>query len=292
MSVDRGEALSHTASPTRRWLLIEQPGAWGVDAARESGLDPELGGAAAKEMTSKHGRMLLIRRPARQRAGAAQGVRRWLAFDSTWSEGFVRGGTFDDDDEVVDLARAMNAPGSEALGASRPGDLVLVCTHGKHDACCAEAGRDACRSLGDLGTEDLWECSHIGGDRFAGNILLLPHGMYFGRVDANAAAAFDLERRERRLLLEHYRGRATVSRYSQVAEDCVRRDTGLLGFDEVLPVSEVQLEQHHHRVTVLAGDGRVEVDVRRLDDAVSAFLTCRSERESEATAFEARIVAD
>ena len=36
--------------------------------------------------------------------------------------------------------------------------------------------------------EETWEVSHIGGDRFAGNLLVLPHGLYYGRLDPAAAA--------------------------------------------------------------------------------------------------------
>ena len=31
----------------------------------------------------------------------------------------------------------------------------------------------------------LWEASHLGGDRFAGNMVVLPRGDYFGRLDGD-----------------------------------------------------------------------------------------------------------
>ena len=31
--------------------------------------------------------------------------------------------------------------------------------------------------------EETWECSHLGGDRFAGTMVLLPHGVSYGWVD-------------------------------------------------------------------------------------------------------------
>ena len=37
--------------------------------------------------------------------------------------------------------------------------------------------------------DETWEVSHIGGDRFAGNLLVLPHGLYYGRLDPLAAIA-------------------------------------------------------------------------------------------------------
>ena len=37
--------------------------------------------------------------------------------------------------------------------------------------------------------EETWECSHLGGDRFAGTMNLLPHGLSYGRVPAGRAPA-------------------------------------------------------------------------------------------------------
>jgi hypothetical protein len=65
--------------------------------------------------------------------------------------------------------------------------LACVCTHGRHDVCCAEQGRPIARSLERSHPDVTWEISHIGGDRFAGNLLLLPHGLYYGRVTADSA---------------------------------------------------------------------------------------------------------
>ena len=82
----------------------------------------------------------------------------------------------------------------EALGAGRspglvPSDEVIlcVCTHGRHDACCAEKGRPVAAALSEAYPEEAWEVSHIGGDRFAANLLVLPHGLYYGGVDAASA---------------------------------------------------------------------------------------------------------
>ena len=37
------------------------------------------------------------------------------------------------------------------------------------------------------GPADVWECSHLGGDRFAANVLVLPHGFYYGQVPGDGA---------------------------------------------------------------------------------------------------------
>ena len=60
--------------------------------------------------------------------------------------------------------------------------MWLVCTNGKRDACCARDGVPVARALAALRPDEAWECSHLGGHRFAANVALLPEGLCFGRV--------------------------------------------------------------------------------------------------------------
>ena len=69
--------------------------------------------------------------------------------------------------------------------------------------------------------------THIGGDRFAGNLVCLPEGLYYGRVDREAAGSVLDEHLAGRLLLEHYRGRSIYTFPVQAAERSVREATGL-----------------------------------------------------------------
>ena len=62
-----------------------------------------------------------------------------------------------------------------------------MCTNGRHDVCCAERGRPLYRALAEEFPEQTWECSHIGGDRFAGNAVCFPHGVYFGWLEPQDA---------------------------------------------------------------------------------------------------------
>ena len=103
-----------------------------------------------------------------------------------------------------------------------------MCTNGRHDACCATFGRPLTRVLRQRADGDnVWECSHIGGDRFAANLVILPEGLYFGRCDDSSAEQVldDYERGE--IHLDHYRGRSALGFYEQAADFFVRRELGL-----------------------------------------------------------------
>jgi len=66
-SLARREPLIATASRVQRWMIVEQPGAWGVDALAESKLDPDTATALAETARAQGVRVLLARRRANQR---------------------------------------------------------------------------------------------------------------------------------------------------------------------------------------------------------------------------------
>src|SRR5690242_2618765 len=104
--------------------------------------------------------------------------------------------------------------------------LFCVCTHGRHDACCAERGRPVAAALAAAFPEQTWEVSHIGGDRFAGNMLALPQGLYYGRLDAESSVSVAEGHVAGRLDLDHLRGRSSYAMPVQYAELALRRHLG------------------------------------------------------------------
>jgi len=101
--------------------------------------------------------------------------------------------------------------------------MYCVCTHGRHDACCAERGRPVAATLTASHPQQTWEVSHVGGDRFAGNLLVLPEGLYYGRVDPASAEALVALHADGRLDLDRLRGRSSYPMPVQHAEVALRR---------------------------------------------------------------------
>jgi hypothetical protein len=67
---------------------------------------------------------------------------------------------------------------------------VLVCTHGRRDACCGTLGTRLSVSLPGLGAGvHVWRTSHTGGHRFAPTALLLPEGTAWAYLDADTLTA-------------------------------------------------------------------------------------------------------
>lgn len=267
-SAQRAEPLFGTASTVSRWLLVEQPGPWGPSSFPESRLDPRVRESLLRQARTLGARPLLVRRHG-SGAGTEDGARSVFVVDS-------RPGA----ERVLHRTLASTAeldPIPLGAGWRRiEGPLFLVCTHGRHDACCAMRGRPVAAALEALDPERTWECSHLGGDRFASNTLLLPHGLYYGRLDGDTAPAMAAATRDGQVLPEFLRGRSSLSQPAQAAQHYAHAELGRTGLDDLLPVAEAELEPGTHRVVLRDAAGEAVVTVRRTRDGLAEQLTCHA----------------
>jgi hypothetical protein len=269
-SIEAEEPWAGTASTVRRFLLVEESGPWGIDALHDSRL-PE----AVKQHLRGIGdhqriRPLLVRRCAG--ATPSGGVQVYLADAAS---GRLTGALLSRVDDLLALD----------IHAMQPvdGPLFLACTHGRHDACCAELGRPLAAALTRADPGRTWEVSHIGGDRFAPNVLVLPQGLYYGRLDPEQAAGFVATHLAGRVDVAHLRGRSTYSFPVQAAEVGVRRHTAEDRLDAVHLIGTGRDGDDRVVDLEVAGD-RWRVRVRPVTQP-AARLTCRSRSESTATAY-------
>jgi hypothetical protein len=165
--------------------------------------------------------------------------------------------------------------------------VLCVCTHGRHDACCAELGRPTATALAAALPEHTWEVSHIGGDRFAANVLVLPDGLYYGRVSAADAPRLAATHLDGRLDLDLLRGRSGFGFAVQVAEVALRREVGETRTDAVRLVSTARAGADTTVRMTVAG-APYDVVVRRTEDGPPHRLTCRATRDEPAPAYEIR----
>jgi hypothetical protein len=265
LSRENGEPLAATASRIDHWFLIEYRGLWTRDAFPGSGLSDQVKRHLREQVAAvPHGRLLFIRRPDRRRQPELVA----FAASSRAGEEILTRVAFEayEDLRGVDLR----------AGTTVAQPLFLVCTHGKHDPCCARHGRPLYETLRDeLDPDCAWQVTHIGGDRFAGNLVCLPEGLYYGRVDRRSAGSVLDEHFARRVLLDHYRGRSIYSFPVQAAERSVREATGLTGIDD-LSLEQVDWRDGTWEV-VFRAEGRshaIHVEAERGD---LTLLTCASD---------------
>jgi hypothetical protein len=253
-----------------RWLLVEDRSAWGRDAAKDLfGADVV---ARAKELRL---RLLLVRR--REGDPAADAVRRAILVDTVSHEMAIRTITSPSELSVEVAARAPIA----AFGAPMADPIFLVCTNGKRDACCALRGRALIGALGVDHAERVWECTHLGGHRFAGNLVCLPHGLVYGRVDSEDGPRLADAYLDGRLDASLLRGRSAWPVPAQVAEQVLRGRLGLDGVDD-LNLLETTVDGPRATVTLAALDGVAHRLGLRAERAAPARPTsCRADELEE-----------
>jgi hypothetical protein len=279
------EPLAGTASRVDHWLLVEYRGAWGKDAPRTSALGDDVRAHLREHIAAvPRSRLLFIRQAARR---AAPGRVVFAASSRPGAEHLTR---LEIEEEAglleLDLAAALRGDTRDGAPVHEP--LFLVCAHGRHDRCCARAGRplyDALRHAVDPAL--VWKSTHVGGDRFAGNVVVLPHGLYYGRVSPGDVPGLLATHAEGRVDLELLRGRSVLTFAEQAAEHAVRVVTGLTGIGDVH-----LLETHADGATVcrfrLPDGTTTEVEVEATRAGEPRYLTCSSDDPRQPLRFSVR----
>lgn len=257
-----GAMPAGTATHMTSWLLIEQPGPWQADALNRALADAFPSGRP-DALTARGLRPLLIRRPGRH-SKDGRALRTVFVGSgvpgSRWLERLDYAGL-----ATLDLdAVASGRPGH---GEPVTGPLLLVCTHGTKDMCCAILGRPLATALARTHPDRAWEVSHVGGDRWAGNLLVVPDGFLHGQLEPAEADLIAKAAVHGEVDPDRLRGRTSAATpWTQYAEIAVRQHTSLRGLDDVLATGERPLsvvDTDARVVTVRGGRRHYDVTVRR-----------------------------
>jgi hypothetical protein len=227
-SLAANEPLAGTASTIRRWLLVSHDGPWGRDGLLDARL-PDGVGQALRDLGRRAGwRVLLIRRNAKNAVLESGGRVACFAVDTRHAWLGRR-----DLDRIEDAA-GLDPRNRRSFGDPGSSSLFVICTHGRRDPCCAERGRPLAGAVAVAEPHATWESTHVGGDRFAGNLIAFPHGLTFGRVEPEEAAGLVRAHTEGRIApLDRYRGRSRDPVDVQAAEAALRTELGVDGIDDL-----------------------------------------------------------
>jgi hypothetical protein len=187
--------------------------------------------------------------------------------------------------ELLNLDLAAMARGvGQRIGELSREPVMFMCANAKRDACCARLGGAVARSLATGPyTDQIWECSHLGGHRFAATALLLPFGTVFGRLDLESTQVVLDEAQRGHLTLPHYRGRSALPRWHQAAEIAVRESENITAIEalDVLRVSSGGAVAWLPGIPPEPTEPTVETEVRCVDGRAWRVTVARSARLPE-----------
>jgi hypothetical protein len=213
LSQQQDDPLAGSAAHTERNLLISWPRAkWlrsmrhasdmsaelkkSLDAVAESGVRINL--IQRPGMDKHHHQIFLM--PERQRFSVERG-------------------------QLASFITALQAGRCLAKWQQPPleNDLVLCCTHGKKDKCCAKYGYQAYKALATTTAEhslpfDIWESSHLGGCRLAASIIVLPNVRKYGRITPEQALPFLKAEASNERYLPGFRGDSQLTPAQQCSQ--------------------------------------------------------------------------
>lgn len=264
-----------TADRVDAWLLLEYHPAWkaraiddgdlGADTRRW--LDDAIARAGAAGLKV---RPQLIRQPEIDR----RGIRLFVGLPDRLLQ-------FRGDDyrflQTLDLPQILEHPEvHEAVAEPH----YFVCTNGQRDVCCARFGLPVYAGLRARVGERAWQVTHLGGHRFAPNVLVLPQGVLYGRVGEDTLGGFLDAVESGVLAFDHMRGRSWLEPEAQAAEVLSRRsDLVHLGTDLADEVAVVRF------ASATAAAGELAVRVRRAPQALTVLKSCGDEAASQVTPF-------
>lgn len=264
------EPLLGTAPHAHAWLLIVHPGPWSSTAPHGL-LDPVIADELERRCQQHRVRMVAIRRATHARdAGPHICYVACGRPGRTWIERVELTGPKD----LLDLDIAASARGvPPPTGERVDGPLYAVCTHGKRDACCASHGRPVQQALSSVAPGRAWETTHLGGHRFAANVLVLPEGLLYGRIDRSNVHALARTHASGSITPALWRGRSAHPQAAQAAEWFVRHHTGHRAIDDIV-VDRIDRSAQHWSVRLRAGDQPVHAQVERAATGRTRMTGC------------------
>jgi hypothetical protein len=279
--MEADEQVVGTASIGESWLLLEYGHAWGAQAFQESNLARKVKRHLSMSLKSvPRSRLLFIK----QDQSATDYITLFVVRSGELDSSVIKY-ELTDYEQLIDLDLTAALQGNTLTGAKLWKDpLFLICTHGKRDKCCAKFGFSTYKLTRDFaGDKSVWQSSHVGGDRFAANMICFPDGLFYARVTEETAPKIVSSYREGKLFLENLRGRACYTRPIQAAEFFARLQSGLRGLRDLKFLDYTAVKPSYFRVRFLSQD-EMETHELYLTSEISEFqnrLTCQSKEEQK-----------
>jgi len=148
-------------------------------------------------------------------------------------------------------------------------EIYLVCTNGQRDICCARFGRPLYSRLNEVYGDRIWQTTHIGGHRYAPNLLCLPSGFVYGFVSPEVGVNLVQDHDKQKLDVSRLRGRSHYPPHVQAGEIFSRLEHNLLHRNDLVCTSSPE-SKDRVRVQFVSAEAH---DITLLKESVPNLAT-------------------
>ena len=215
--------MQGTAVHVDMWLLLEYPRPWKPKALLENDL-PEAVNKHIDELPKRALEQNIRLRVQFIKQASSADIEHPRAYLADGRKGRVQltSTTLPHYSDIQGLSAEVILNGDLPEGIAVDDEIFLVCTNGQRDLCCARFGLPLFESLAFEFGQRVWQTTHVGGHRYAPNLLCLPSGLLYGHVMPENCVDLINRHDQGEVVLEHLRGRSAQSPAAQAAEYFVR----------------------------------------------------------------------
>lgn len=281
LSIYARENLFATTPRVDVWFLLEYRGAWTDNAFRDSKIPEDVKKQINVGLeTIPNSRLQLIKR------GSNSGdTLKFYVAKSDESEPKLFEFDFKSYEELLGLDINKVLEGNSHL---RKEPLVLVCTNGAYDKCCGKYGFSVYLEAAKNENGFIaWQTTHLGGHRFAANVLFLPYGIYYGRVSKENINDFIECSMIKNIDLAHYRGRSCYNKDVQAAEYFLRTKTGIKEISGFSFISLKNLDKENSIIEFVSqsDEKAYYVHIKKNKEAFTNYTSCKDQEKSPITQY-------
>jgi hypothetical protein len=246
LAQEAGDPVTGTATDVTTWLLLEYRQPWHTRATEDNELPAAVQSHLDAALATIPGSRLLF---IKQQEESEDGLRFFVARTDEVAPQLYQ---FElaDYDALTGLDLPAVAAGEGAFDEriiDKP--LFLVCTNGKRDKCCAKFGLPMFKAIAAAAPEETWQSTHMGGHRYAPNVMFLPHSVNYGLMAATEGpAAVAAHQRGELYDLDRYRGRTYYDAHVNAADTFARQELDLMRLDGLRLAEDEALEENVWRV--------------------------------------------
>ena len=262
LSSSAGEHLYGTVPRVENWFLLEYSDHWERDALESSSVSEEVKTELNKLLqTFEKSRLQLIKSDRSDNSNIC-----FYYINSTEFDPKAYKFTLNSYEDILQLNLRELIEKGDINDSETDEKIALVCTHGSYDSCCGKYGVPVYNELQKNVELTVWNTTHVGSHRFSANMVMLPEGIYYGRVNTENLGEIISSHLKNEIYLDCFRGRSCYSQPSQVSDYFLRKELKKYGIFDIRWEFERDRDQH------ISVEFEIEVDGKKIVCSVNSIV--------------------